>query len=153
MEIKTDMVVGMHYTLKNDKGEVIDSSEGHDPLVFLHGYGNIITGLESALTGKKIGDKLDVTVEPEDGYGLHEENAIQQVPKSSFEGVEELAVGMQFQADTEHGPVPITIKEIVGDMVVIDGNHDLAGERLHFAVSIESIREATPEEIEHGHVH
>ena len=153
MEIKNNMVVGMHYTLKNDAGDIIDSSEGQEPLKFLQGHGNIISGLESALEGKKIGDKLNVIVEPEDGYGLREESAIQQIPKSAFDGVGELSVGMMLQAQTEHGPVPITIKEIGEEMVTIDGNHQLAGERLHFDVSIESVREATAEEIEHGHVH
>lgn len=153
MEVKDNMVVGMHYTLKNDAGEVIDSSEGQEPLLFLQGHGNIISGLESALNGKTIGDKLDVTVEPEDAYGIRHEEAIQELPMSAFEGVGELTVGMMLQAQTEHGPMPITITSIDGDKVTIDGNHQLAGERLHFNVSIESVREATEEEIEHGHVH
>ncbi len=153
MDIQKGRVVGMHYTLRNDEGEIIDTSEGREPLVFLQGFGNIINGLESELEGKSLGDKLEVIVEPEQGYGIRHEQLIQQVPKSAFEGVDELQVGMQFQAQTEQGPIPIRIVEINGEEVTIDGNHELAGVRLHFAVSIESIREASQEEIEHGHVH
>lgn len=153
MDIQKGRVVGMHYTLRNDEGEIIDTSEGREPLVFLQGFGNIINGLESELEGKSLGDKLEVVVEPEHGYGVRHEQLIQQVPKSAFEGVDELQVGMQFQAQTEQGPIPIRIVEINGEEVTIDGNHELAGVRLHFAVSIESVREASQEEIEHGHVH
>lgn len=153
MKIEKGRVVGMHYTLKNDEGEVLDTSDGREPLVFLQGYGNIISGLESQLEGKKQGDALDVTVEPEDGYGVHHEQLIQQVPRAAFEGVEQLDVGMQFQAETEQGPVPIRVIAVDGDDVTIDGNHELAGVRLHFSVSIDSIREATEEEVAHGHVH
>ncbi len=153
MEIQKGKVVGMHYTLKNDEGVVIDSSEGRDPLVFLQGYGNIIPGLESQLEGKTVGDKMDVVVEPEQGYGVRHEQMIQQVPLSAFEGVEKLEVGMQFQAQTAQGPVPVRVIAVEGEEVTIDGNHELAGVRLHFAVSIETVREATEEELAHGHAH
>ena len=153
MEIQKGRVVGMHYTLKNDEGDVLDSSEGREPLAFLQGYGNIIRGLESQLEGKKLGDSLMVTVEPEEGYGVRHEQLIQQVPRAAFEGVDQLEVGMQFQAQTEQGPVPIRVIAVDGDDVTIDGNHELAGVRLHFQVSIESVREATEEEVAHGHVH
>ncbi|MCG8534904.1 MAG: peptidylprolyl isomerase [Pseudomonadales bacterium] len=153
MEIQKGRVVGMHYTLRNDEGEILDTSEGREPLVFLQGYGNIIPGLESELEGKGLGDKMDVTVEPENGYGVRHEQLIQQVPKSAFEGVSALEVGMQFQAQTAQGPVPVRVIAIEGEEVTIDGNHELAGVRLHFAVSIESVREATEEEVAHGHAH
>lgn len=153
MDIQKGNVVGMHYTLRNDEGEIIDTSQGRDPLMFLQGFGNIIAGLETELEGKKLGDKLDVVVEPEQGYGVRHEQLIQQVPSEAFQGVDELQIGMQFQAQTEQGPIPIRIIAIEGDQVTIDGNHELAGVRLHFSVSIESIREATEEEIAHGHVH
>jgi FKBP-type peptidyl-prolyl cis-trans isomerase SlyD len=153
MEIQKGRVVGMHYTLRNDDGEIIDTSEGREPLTFLQGYGNIIKGLEAELEGKKLGDKLDVVVEPEEGYGVAHEQLIQQVPRSAFEGVDELQIGMQFQAQTEQGPVPIRVIAIEGEEVTIDGNHELAGVRLHFSVSIETVREASEEEISHGHVH
>ena len=153
MDIKDNAVVGIHYTLKNSNGDVLDTSEGRDPLYFLHGHGNIIPGLESSLTGKKTGDSLEVTVAPEQGYGVHREELIQKAPRSAFEGVEKLEVGMQFQTETEAGPMLIRVTEIEGDEVTVDANHELAGEQLHFSVDIDSIREATEKELEHGHVH
>ncbi|MBL7646856.1 MAG: peptidylprolyl isomerase [Candidatus Hydrogenedentes bacterium] len=153
MEIQHNAVVGMHYTLKNDDGEVIDSSEGGTPLVFIQGHGNIIHGLESALAGLKVGDSKVVVVEPADGYGEYDDELVQEVPRSAFEGIDTLEVGMQFHADTEDGIVPITVMEISDDVITVDGNHELAGERLHFSVTIDSIREATAEELAHGHIH
>ena len=153
MQIKNDCVVAMHYTLTNDQGEVLDSSEGREPLKFLQGAHNIIIGLENALEGKAVGDAFDVTVEAEEAYGVRHEQMIQKVPKSAFQGVENIEVGMSFQAETEHGPVPVTITEVVDDVVTVDGNHELAGQRLHFKVSIEEVREATKEEMEHKHAH
>lgn len=152
MEIQKGRVVGMHYTLRNEEGEIIDTSDGREPLQFLQGYGNIIPGLESELEGKKLGDALDVVVEPENGYGVRHDQLIQKVPREAFQ-VDDLQVGMQFQAQTEQGPVPIRVVAIEGEEVTIDGNHELAGVRLHFAVSIESVREASEEELAHGHVH
>jgi len=153
MKIDNNMVVGMHYSLKNDAGELIDSSDGGEPLVYLQGSGNIISGLEAALLGKAVGDKLDVSVEASDAYGERRAELVQKVPKEAFQGVADLSVGMRFEAETEHGPAPVVITGIEGDLVTVDGNHELAGVRLHFAVSIESIRAASPEEIAHGHVH
>lgn len=153
MQIANNKVVEIHYTLKNDDGETLDTSDGRDPLAYLQGSGNIIKGLESALEGKSAGDKVEVVVEPKDGYGERQDAAVQQAPMSAFEGIEGLKVGMQLQAQTERGPVPVTVAAIEGDTVTIDANHQLAGERLHFDVSVENVREATEEEIEHGHVH
>lgn len=153
MQIKKDCVVAMHYTLTNDQGEVLDSSEGRDALKFLQGAQNIIPGLEKAMEGKKVGDAFDVTVEPEEAYGVRHEQMIQQVPKSAFQGVDNVAVGMSFQAETEQGPVPVKITAVEDDMVTVDGNHELAGQRLHFKVSVEEVREATAEEKEHSHAH
>lgn len=153
MQIANNKVVQIHYTLKNDAGETLDTSDGREPLAFLQGSGGIIPGLESALEGKSTGDKLDVVVEPEDGYGVHQKEAVQQVPLSAFEGIENLKAGMQLQAETERGPVPVKVAAVEGDTVTIDANHELAGKRLHFAVSIEDVRDATEEEISHGHVH
>lgn len=153
MQIKDNCVVSMHYTLTNDEGQVLDSSEGRDPLKFLQGAHNIIIGLEKALDGKTVGDAFDVTVEPEEAYGIRHEQMIQKVPKSAFQGVEDIQVGMSFQAQTEQGPVPVKITEVVDDVVTVDGNHELAGQRLHFKVSIEEVREATQEEVEHKHAH
>ncbi len=153
MEIKNNSVVSIHYTLKNEKGEVLDSSEGNQPLKYLQGSGQIITGLEDTLAGKAAGAKLTVVVEPEDAYGPRNDEAVQEVPKAAFDGIEELKVGMQLEAQTDHGPVPIVVTDVGEETVTVDGNHPLAGERLHFDVEIEEVRAATEEEIEHGHAH
>lgn len=153
MQVQDKAIVGIHYTLKNDAGETLDSSEGRDPLHYLHGGGGIIKGLESALEGKEPGEELDVTIEPEEGYGPHREELVQDVPKSAFEQVGDIEVGMTFQAQTDAGPVPIRVADVSEETVTVDGNHALAGERLHFSVKVEEVREATQEEIDHGHAH
>ncbi|MBT6492318.1 MAG: peptidylprolyl isomerase [Deltaproteobacteria bacterium] len=152
--IAKDKAVSIHYTLTLDGGQVIDSSEGKDPLVYLHGHGNIIPGLEKELVGKGIGEKLSVTVVPEEGYGVHNPGLIQEVPREAFQGVDNLEVGMMFQAPGEGGHIQlIRIAGIEGDKITVDGNHELAGKTLNFAVEISEIREASPEELSHGHVH
>jgi len=154
MQISQDMVVSIHYTLTDKAGETIDSSvEGGEPLAYLHGHGNIVPGLENALTGKTIGDKFDVSVQPADGYGEHYAELVQQVPREAFEGVDHLEPGMQFQADTGMGPRLFTITEVNGDTVTVDGNHPLAGEVLNFAIEVTAVRAASEEELSHGHVH
>ncbi len=154
MKVENGKVVTMHYTLKNDAGDIVDSSEGKEPMPFLQGHGNIIPGLESALEGCTVGDKLDVTVEPEEAYGLRMQEAIQEIPNSALKGVDNLTLGMQLQSQDEQGnPFIVTVTKIEGETITVDANHPLAGETLHFSVSIESIREAQEEEIAHGHVH
>ncbi|MBI2422365.1 MAG: peptidylprolyl isomerase [Candidatus Hydrogenedentes bacterium] len=154
MIIEDARVVSIHYTLTDEDGEEIDSSIGQDPLVYLHGASNIIPGLEKELTGKKAGDKLKVIVQPEDGYGEMDPELIQVVDRDAFEGVEDLEEGMEFQAQGEDGHVQrITIMDVDGDEITINGNHPLAGQVLHFDVSIEAVREATPDEVAHGHIH
>ena len=155
MQIADNKVVAFHYTLTNQAGNTLDSShQREEPLTYLHGYGNIIPGLEKALIGKQTGDKLDVTVAPEDGYGERNDGLIQQVPISAFEGSEgNLQPGMQFQAQTEAGPRVFTITAVEGDDITVDGNHPLAGETLSFSVEITDVRDATDEEQQHGHVH
>ncbi len=153
MNVAENKVVGMHYTVKDDEGQVLDTSEGRDALVYLHGSGSIVPGLESALTGKETGEEVTVTLEPSQAYGERNEQLVQEVPKTAFEGVDDLEVGMRFQAQTSEGPMPIRIAQIQDDKVTVDANHELAGKRLHFDVSIESIRDATQEEIDHGHAH
>ena len=154
MKVGKDKVVLMHYTLKNDSGDVIDSSDGADPLPFLQGHGNIIPGLESALDGSKVGDKLDVSIEPEKGYGLRMKDAIQEIPSSALQGVDEVKVGMQLLSQDKDGNAfLVSVTKIEDDKITVDGNHPLAGQTLHFSVSIESIRKAEAEELSHGHVH
>jgi len=154
MKVGKDKVVLMHYTLKNDAGDVIDSSDGGDPLPFLQGHGNIIPGLESALEGSKVGDKLEVSIKPEEGYGVRIKDAIQEIPSSALQGVDEVKVGMQLQSQDKDGNAfLVSVTKIEDDKITVDGNHPLAGQTLHFSVSIESIRKAESEELSHGHVH
>ncbi|HZJ93116.1 MAG TPA: peptidylprolyl isomerase [Thiopseudomonas sp.] len=154
MLIANQHVVAIDYTLSNDAGEVIDSSAGAEPLVYLHGASNIIAGLENALTGKTVGDELEVSIEPEDAYGEYSPELITNLGREMFEGVEELEVGMQFHASAPDGGMQVvTIRDVDGDQVTIDGNHPLAGQQLNFKVKVVSVRAASAEEIEHGHVH
>ena len=153
MEIANQKVVSIHYTLKNDDGEVLDTSEGQEPLNYLHGASNIIPGLENALTGKAMGDQLNVVVSPEEGYGEVIDELVQTVPRDSFQGVDAIEVGMRFQAETEGGPVSVVVTAVEDDVVVVDRNHPLAGQQLHFDVTVADVREASEEEISHGHVH
>ena len=153
MVIVQDKVVLIHYTLTNESGETLDSSAGGEPLAYLHGQGNIIPGLEKALEGKQAGDKLNVRVEPAEGYGVRDEALVQQVPRRQFGGAN-LQPGMQFHAQTSQGHARVvTVKRIQGDMVTVDGNHPLAGEVLNFDVEVTEVRDATVDELEHGHVH
>jgi len=154
MLIAQDKVVLIHYTLKNDSGEVLDSSSAGDPLAYIHGQGNLIAGLEKALEGKQSGDKLNVSVEPSEGYGERDDSLVQQVPRRAFGGAPNVQPGMQFHAQTSQGHTRVvTVTRIQGDMVTVDGNHPLAGENLHFDVEVTEVRDATEEELEHGHVH
>ncbi len=152
MQITNNTAVSFHYTLTNNSGEELDSSIGGEPLLYLHGAGNIIPGLEAALVGKQAGDKLNVTIPPEQAYGLLDENMVQVVSKKMFEGMD-VEVGMQFHADVSYGSGVITITAIDGDDVTIDGNHPLAGEHLNFDVEVVEVRPATADEIAHGHIH
>jgi FKBP-type peptidyl-prolyl cis-trans isomerase SlyD len=152
MQITDNTAVSFHYTLTNNSGEELDSSIGSEPLLYLHGAGNIIPGLEAALLGKKAGEKLNVSIEPEHAYGLIDENMVQVVSKKMFEGMD-VEIGMQFHADVSYGSGVITITAIDGDDVTIDGNHPLAGEHLNFDVEVVDVRPATADEIEHGHIH
>jgi len=153
MEISKHKAVAIEYTLTNDSGDVLDTSEGQDPLSYLHGAGNLISGLEQALEGKSEGDELKVTVSPEDAYGQRIDELVQKVPRDRFEGADELEVGMRFHATSNHGETLVTITEVSDDEVTVDGNHPLAGQTLHFDVKIVDVRDASPEEVEHGHIH
>lgn len=145
----------MHYTLKNDDGDIMDSSEGHEPLAFIQGIGNIIPGLEKHLEGKVKGDKLKATVTPDEAYGERTEEQIAKVPLENFQsdGEEQLEVGMQVQVESNQGATIALVTEIEGNDVTLDLNHPLAGETLHFDVEIMDVRDATQEELDHGHAH
>jgi FKBP-type peptidyl-prolyl cis-trans isomerase SlyD len=152
--IGDNLVVSMHYKLTDNEGNVLDSSEGSEPLTYLHGAGNIIPGLEKALVGKVEGDTQQVTVEPAEGYGEVMPELTQTVDKAAFQGVESVEVGMSFEAQTSDGSVQhIVVTKVDGNQVTVDANHPLAGVVLNFDVEIVSVREASKEEIAHGHVH
>ena len=154
MQIAANKAVSIDYTLTNDAGEVIDSSAGGAPLVYLLGARNIIAGLEKALEGKQVGDELEVAVEPEEAYGEYSAELVAVLNRSMFEGVDELEVGMQFHASGPDGGMQIvTIRDLEGDDVTVDGNHPLAGQRLNFKVKVVAVREANAEELAHGHIH
>jgi len=153
MQVADNMAVSIHYTLTNDEGEVIDSSEGNEPLMYLHGGGNIISGLEKALHGKAVGEKFNVRIDAEDAYGEFMDDRVQVISRDMFEGVDEIEVGMQFHADVSSGPGVITVVNVDGDDITIDGNHPLAGMPLTFAVEVIEIRPASREELAHGHIH
>lgn len=153
MQIAHHKVVSIHYTLTNEQGEVLDRSPESEPLAYLHGEGNIIRGLEKALEGRTIGERLTVTVTPSEGYGERDESMVQPVPKSAFEGVDDIQPGMQFQAQSEEGIQLVTVLAVENETVMLDGNHPMAGITLVFDVEISAVRDATSEEIEHGHVH
>jgi len=152
--IEKNSIVRMHSKLSDNDGNVIDRSESSKPLSYLHGAGNIIPGLEKALTGKELGDSVQVKIEPAEGYGEVDPELIKIIEKSAFEGVETLEAGMTFEAKAPDGTSQqIIIKKVEGDNVTIDTNHPLAGIVLNFDIDIVEVREATKEELEHGHTH
>ncbi|EAU55753.1 FKBP-type peptidyl-prolyl cis-trans isomerase [Mariprofundus ferrooxydans] len=155
MQICNHKVVSLQFSMSNDAGEVLDSSDDGDALLYLHGEENIVPGLELALEGKSVGDKLKVTLDAADAYGEIDPSLVEVVSAEMFEGVDNIEVGMEFEAEMpdEDELQYVRITEIDGDNVTVDGNHPLAGMRLHFDVTVEAIREATEEELEHGHVH
>ena len=153
MQISENSVVNIHYTLTNDAGDVLDTSDGREALMYLHGHHQIIPGLEAALLGKQAGDALNVTIAPEDAYGPRVDEALQQVPREVFGNIPDLTVGMQLHGESPEGPMAVVVTAIADDFVTVDANHPLAGQTLHFAVKIESVRQATVEELDHGHAH
>ncbi len=154
MTISQHKVVTIHYKVADAANEeVIDSSEGGEPMTYLHGAQNIIPGLEQALEGKVVGDELEVTVEAADAYGEYSEDRIQQVPMEAFAEMEKVEPGMMVTAQTEGGEVNLVVTEVDETTVTVDANHPLAGKSLKFEVKIEAIRDASEEELAHGHVH
>ncbi|MGY0559331.1 FKBP-type peptidyl-prolyl cis-trans isomerase [Luteimonas sp. A277] len=152
MEIASNRVASIHYTLTNDEGQVIDRSPEEQPLSYLHGAGNIVPGLERALEGKSTGDTFKVDVSPNEGYGQRNDALVQTVPREAFQGVESIEPGMQFRAQTDNGPLVVTVAEVDDEQVKIDGNHPLAGQTLHFAIEVANVREASEQEKQVGHV-
>ncbi len=153
MIIANESVVTINYTLKNDAGEILDTSEGREPLVYLHGVGALIPGLENELAGKAASEKLQVVIAPENAYGTRRDELVRVVSKDGFQGDEELTEGMRVQLDTEHGPAIALVTKVAEEEVTLDLNHPLADMTLHFDVEVAAVRAATAEEISHGHVH
>ena len=153
MQVAQNTVVAIRYILRNDAGTTIDASTEGEPLTYLHGNGNLIPGLERALEGKRVGDKLSVMVPPADAYGVVNDDLVQDVPRDAFQGVDQIEVGMQFQAQSNQGPTSVLVTKVTPDLITVDGNHPLAGQNLNFEVEIAEVRAATAEELEHGHVH
>ena len=154
MKVGKGSVVSLEYKLHLGDGVVVDSSEPGDPLVYLHGQGQIVPGLERALEGLEVGVRTQATVAPVDGYGEADPTALQQVPRSAFPAGFEPKVGLELVAQGPDGePLPFTIRAVMGDNVTVDFNHPLAGRTLHFDVTVTEVRSATAEELEHGHAH
>jgi len=153
MQITSGKVVSMDYTLTDGNKQTLDSSEGKEPLAYLHGQGQIIPGLEKALEGKKAGDSLQVSVPSAEGYGEKDDAKTIVIPRSQVQGVADLKVGMQLQAGGEGGDQVVTVTKVEEDKVTLDANHPLAGVDLNFDVTIREVRDATEEETSHGHVH
>jgi FKBP-type peptidyl-prolyl cis-trans isomerase SlyD len=151
--VAADKVVSIQYTLTADDGSELDRSEEGEPLEYLHGHHNIVPGLEGALDGKAVGDKVQVRVPPAQGYGERPGKA-QQIPRSRFPKDVPIEKGMQFFTQGPKGEsIPVWITKVMGPTVTIDPNHPLAGETLNFDVEVIGVREPTAEELEHGHVH
>ena len=153
MIAEKDKVVNFHYTLTNAEGEQMESSREGDPITYLHGANNIITGLEKAMEGHAIKDSFSVTLEPEEAYGVRNENNIQRVPLKRLKGIGKISVGQILNLQTDKGQVQVTVLKVGRFNVDVDGNHPLAGQQLTFDVEIADIREASKEELEHRHVH
>ncbi len=153
MHVTKHKVVTIDYTLTDTLGEVLDTSKGAEPLSYIQGTGSIIPGLEAALEGRSPGDELKVSIPPESGYGQRDESLMLAMPRSAFQGADPIEVGMQFVANTGSSRQMFTIVGIEGEEVKVDGNHPLAGMTLNFAVTVRGVREATVEELDHGHAH
>lgn len=149
MQITKNKVAAIHYTLRDNEGTIIDTSDGRDPLYYLHGSGNLIIGMEEGLEGKGLGDKMSLKIAPEKGYGELDPEMVQKVPRSAF-GEQEVKQGMKFSTN-EGGVVIVT--EVSADNITVDANHPLAGIELNFEVEVMEVRNATEEELSHGHVH
>lgn len=153
MLVGPNCVVSIYYTLTNDQGEVMDQSPEGQPLSYLHGAAGIIPGLEKELTGKVAGDDFNVTIVPEEAYGEHREDLVQAVPRESFPTDVAIETGMRFNAQTSNGQITVTVTDMDEATITVDANHPLAGKTLHFEGKVDTVREATEEEINHGHAH
>jgi len=147
MQIAPKKMVKIHYTLKDDKGTVIDTSADGEPLEYMHGIGTLIPGLERQIEGHDVGEKLTVVVEPKEAYGEYDEAQVQDVPRSQFDVTMPIEVGQSFQADTATGPFTVRVTKVTDDTITVDANHELAGKTLYFDIEIVDVREPTAEEL------
>jgi FKBP-type peptidyl-prolyl cis-trans isomerase SlyD len=152
-KVSADKVVSFSYTLRDNEGNTLEKTEGGEPMQYLHGYQNIIPGLESEMEGMDVGDTKKVTVKPAEGYGEFDQNLVFKVPRANFPQGIEITPGMEFQTQTEQGPLVIRVEEITDEHVMVNANHPMAGQTLHFDIKIEGVRDATSQEKTHGHVH
>jgi len=153
MFIEANSVVVLHFAVTDDKGELIDDTRDSSPLEFLMGSGYLVPGLEAELEGLAVGNEFDVTIQPEQGYGIYDPELVQEVPAELFDGVEGVEPGMAFSADTDAGHRTVIVTAVEDDIIVVDANHPFAGRTLQFNGEVIGIREATEEELEHGHIH
>jgi len=153
LTISNNRVISIDYVLSDMQGQIIDSSKEMGPLEYIHGTGHLIPGLEKALDGKVAGENIKATIQPAEGYGEIRPEMVQTIPRSHFDSEGEIEIGMQFTANTDDGRIVLRVVKVTGDDVVVDGNHPLAGVALNFDVNIVSVREASPEELRHGHIH
>lgn len=154
MKVANQCVVAIHYTLTNEQGQQLDSSQGSDPLQYLHGVNGLIPGLERELDGREVGDAFSAVIAPVDAYGEMDPGLVRDVPLAALAEIDNLAVGMKLQSRSSDGHVQVLTVDAVGsETATLNGNHELAGATLHFDVVVESVREATAEELDHGHAH
>jgi FKBP-type peptidyl-prolyl cis-trans isomerase SlyD len=154
MPLKSNQVVTMNFTLKDDNGNILDSTKGNEPFSFISGTNQILPKLEEKVGEMLIGSKMDVILDPEDGYGIYDDGAVKIINRSEFPEDIELDKGMGFLAKSPQGKdVQFFIKEVEGDNITVDFNHPLAGKNLHFDLELLNLRDATREELDHGHVH
>ena len=153
MKVQNNTVVTFDYTLKDFEGNLLDSSSNGDSFAYLHGHGQIIPGLESAMNGRQKGDQFEVVVQPQDAYGNYDEELVAAIPKEQFGPGIEIEPGMQFNAERDGKHYLLTVVEVRDNHIIVDGNHPLAGMVLYFNIEVKDVREATEEEIQHGHVY
>ncbi len=153
MKIIAKKVGIINYTLKNGNGDTLDTSEGGEPLSYIHGMKNLIPGMEKVLEGREPGEKFNTVIPSEEAYGNRKEDFVNQVPLSNFPEKDSVKAGVQFEAKSEQGSRIATVVDIQGETVTVDFNHPLAGETLHFEVEVVDVRDATSDELSHGHVH
>ena len=153
MKVAKNTVVSIAYTLKDSEGNVLDAADASEPLAYLHGIGNLIPGMEKALDNRDSGETFEAVIPPEEGYGAFDDDLVWELDKDQFGELGEVEVGTQFVLETEDDQVLVTVVEIRDEVVIVDGNHELADETLFFEITVLEVRDATPEELEHGHAH